>query len=80
MSQKTRKRPGSTRIGQTRRLGQTRSWIAMGTLAAYAAMGGTRSALAAAAKANGDGAPAATLTAEAIRHPFRATGRGDCGV
>lgn len=61
MSQKTRKRPGSTRIGQTRRLGQTRSWIAMGTLAAYAAMGGTRSALAAAAKANGDGAPAATL-------------------
>ncbi|HEY1806778.1 MAG TPA: TonB-dependent receptor [Terracidiphilus sp.] len=46
---------------RSRRLGQTRGWIAMGTLAAYAAMGGTRSALAAKPKADpiGNGAAAA---------------------
>src|SRR5581483_9053124 len=43
--------------------GQARGILAMGTLAAYAAMGGTRPALAAAAKTNagGGGVPAATL-------------------
>ena len=49
---KKKKRSASAKANAypSRRLGQTRGWIAMGTLAAYAAIGGTRSALAAAAK------------------------------
>jgi len=52
------------------RMGQTRGWIAVGTLAAYAAMGGTRAALAAAPKANpGGAAPEATLPLKRFNIP-----------
>jgi catecholate siderophore receptor len=63
MKQKKRKTPGGTKTGRASRLGQTRGWIAAGTLAAYAAMGGARSALAGTTKTdpNAAGAPAATL-------------------
>jgi len=57
--QQTRKK--SKRF-HARKIGQARNWIAMGTLAAYAAVGGTRSALAAGAKTNPAGdSTAATL-------------------
>ena len=45
MKQKKRS-AANKRTRNTGRMGQTRGWIAMGTLAAYAAMGGTRAALA----------------------------------
>jgi catecholate siderophore receptor len=63
MKQSTQEPLTKKKTIQARTLGQTRGWIAMGTLAAYAAMGGARSALAAGAETepNGDGAPAATL-------------------
>jgi catecholate siderophore receptor len=55
---------------QIARMGHARGWIAMGTLAAYAAMGGTRPALAAAAKANpGGAAPEATLPLKRFNIP-----------
>ncbi|HVU47461.1 MAG TPA: TonB-dependent siderophore receptor [Terracidiphilus sp.] len=57
MKQKKRK------SGTGRKIRQTRGWIAMGTLAAYAAMGGSKPALGAPAMANPAGAapPEATL-------------------
>ncbi len=57
MKQKKRK------SGTGRKIRQTRGWIAMGTLAAYAAMGGSKPALGAPAMANPAGAapPKATL-------------------
>lgn len=60
---KQKKRTTPTKRAGRRRMGQTRGWIAMGTLAAYAAMGAGRSALASAVStdANGNGIPAATL-------------------
>jgi len=63
MKQKAKKKAAGRMMGHARMFHSTRGWIAMGTLAAYAAMGGTRSALAAAAKADpsGSGTPAATL-------------------
>ena len=63
MKQKKRKIGSGSKWKQTpRRMGQARGWIAMGTLAAYAAMGGTRAALAAAPKAGpAGGSPEATL-------------------
>jgi catecholate siderophore receptor len=63
MRQRKRRVFTKMKADPARRLGPARGWIAMGTLAAYAAMGGTRSALAAAAgvNPNGSGAPAVTL-------------------
>ncbi len=63
MKQRRRKTAASRKGNPPRRLGQARGLIAMGTLAAYAVIGGTRSALAAATNAGpqGSGAPAATL-------------------
>jgi catecholate siderophore receptor len=62
MKRKTRKTPQTKRKGQAGIFGGKRSWLAMGTLAAYAAIGANRPALAAVWKAGttGDGA-AATL-------------------
>lgn len=59
------------KAGSAARLGQTRGWIAMGTLAAYAAMGSTRAALAAAPNTDpgGIGAPAATLPLKRFNIP-----------
>ena len=62
--------------------GGSRGWIAMGTLAAYAVMGGTKSALAYGEKAarrrrsRVRGKPAA----EAVQYPRGTAGRSDCGV
>jgi catecholate siderophore receptor len=63
MKQKKRKPSSKKEPVNLRRFGYTRGWIAMGTLAAYAAMGGARSALAASPKADpiGSGSPAAAL-------------------
>lgn len=71
MKQKSRRAPGKKQGRRARRLGQTRNWIAMGTLAAYAAMGGGRAALATAAKADpsGDGVPVATLPLKRFNIP-----------
>jgi len=62
MKDKTRKRAQGRNTGQTARFGNAREWVAVGTLAAYAAMGAKRPALAAVWKTdpNADGA-AATL-------------------
>jgi catecholate siderophore receptor len=63
MQQKKRGMSGKKQ-GRRPRLSQTRGWIAMGALAAYAAVGGSRTAMAATtAKADpgGNGMPAATL-------------------
>ncbi len=71
MKQKKRRSSVKRRPGRAARLGQTRGWIAMGTLAAYAAMGGTRAALAAAPRANpgSAGSPAATLPLKRFNIP-----------
>jgi catecholate siderophore receptor len=70
MKQKKRKTAAGKKTILTPRMGQARGWIAMGTLAAYAAMAGTRPALAAAAKANpGAGAPEATLPLKRFNIP-----------
>jgi len=63
MNQKKRKVSARKRPGQACKLSRTRGWIAMGALAAYAAIGGTRTAFAARTKADsaGSGAPAAAL-------------------
>lgn len=65
MKQKRRRRSGDEKAGQARnqKKGKTRGWIAMGALVAYAAMGGTRTALAAPPSRypNGDNPIAATL-------------------
>jgi catecholate siderophore receptor len=63
MKQKIRKRESKKKSAQMGRMSFTRSWIAMGTLAVYAVMGGGRSLLAAtsATNSNAEGAPAATL-------------------
>ena len=63
MKQKKQKARAPRRPRRARGFGQTRGWVAMGTLAAYAAMAGTRTALAARANADpiASGAPAATL-------------------
>ena len=61
---------GKKSMMQIARMGQARGLIAVGTLAAYAAMGGTRPALAAAAKANpGGAAPEATLPLKRFNIP-----------
>ena len=62
MKDKTRKRAQGRNTRQTARFGNAREWLAVGTLAAYAAMGANRPALAAAWKTDpsADGA-AATL-------------------
>src|ERR1700733_14615156 len=62
MKRKTRKTPPTKHKGQAGIFGSKRSWMAMGTLASYAAIGANRPALAAIWKAGtaGDGA-AATL-------------------
>ncbi len=62
MKRKTRKTPQTKRKGQAGIFGSKRSWLAMGTLAAYAAIGANRPALAAVWKTGttADGA-AATL-------------------
>ena len=54
-----------------RRLSTTRGWIAWGTLAAYAAMGGTRAAFAAKPKTDpiGSGSPAAALPLKRFNIP-----------
>ncbi|HEX4030342.1 MAG TPA: TonB-dependent siderophore receptor [Terracidiphilus sp.] len=70
MMQKKRKSGSQKKLRQTRRMGHARGWIAMGTLAAYAAMGGTRHALAAAPRANPAGAtPEATLPLKRFNIP-----------
>jgi catecholate siderophore receptor len=63
MKKVERKNVGSKKTGRGVRFGTTRGWIAMGTLAAYAAMGGAKSALGAVEKIdpNGVGAAGATL-------------------
>ena len=62
MKRKTRKTPQTKRKGQAGIFGSKRSWLAMGTLAAYAAIGANRPAVAAVWKTGttADGA-AATL-------------------
>ncbi len=57
--------------GAGRKMGQTRGWIAMGTLAAYAAMGGSKFALGAAPKVDPAGAapPEATLPLKRFNIP-----------
>lgn len=62
MRHKRQKKQEKKRSGRTIALNQTRGWIAMGTLAAYAAMSGSRPAMAASPTANPNGGlPAATL-------------------
>ena len=61
--QQKKRRTSAKKSGRRRRLSQTRGWIAMGALAAYAVAGGSRMAMASAAKSDpgGNGMPAATL-------------------
>jgi len=61
MKQMTRKRTVGRKKMRPAAFGGTRGWIAMGTLAAYTAMGGTKSAMAAVEKAD----PSASGTGEA---------------
>jgi catecholate siderophore receptor len=70
MKQKKR-RTTEKKVVKGTRFSPARGWIAMGTLAAYAAMGGTRAAMAATAKADpgGNGAPAATLPLKRFNIP-----------
>jgi catecholate siderophore receptor len=63
MKQKKRKTTLKKRYGRTRGFNRPSSWLAMGALAAYAAFGNSRPAMAAAAKTDpaAGGMPAATL-------------------
>jgi len=71
MKQRGRSKSAREKADRKRGFGATRNWIAMGTLAAYAAMGGNRPALAAAAKAdpNGEGSPVAALPLKRFNIP-----------
>ena len=71
MKQKKKKNASARKPGHARGLGYTRGWIAMGTLAAYATMGGARCALAAKAKPDpiGAGSPAAALPLKRFNIP-----------
>jgi catecholate siderophore receptor len=62
MKQRTRRAVGVKKASQKKMLGSTRGWIAMGTLAAYAAMGSTRSAVASGEKMDPGGASGAEAT------------------
>jgi catecholate siderophore receptor len=55
MKQKRQKFRANAPAKQSRRFRHTRGWIAAGTLAAYAVMGGTRQALAAAERTDPNG-------------------------
>ena len=67
--------------GKNKPLVICRGWIAMGTLAAYAAMGAARPALAAGkALPTADGVPPATPASEAIRYSCGPTGSSDRGL
>jgi catecholate siderophore receptor len=61
--QHKKRRTAGKKANRRRKLSQTRGWIALGALAAYAAMGNSRTALASEARVdpNGNGMPAATL-------------------
>lgn len=71
MKQRKKKAPAKKKSGHARRLGHPRGWIAMGTLAAYTAIGGSRSAFATSAKADptGVGSPAAALPLKRFNIP-----------
>ena len=71
MKQRRQKFRANATAKQSRPFRQTRGWIAAGTLAAYAAMGGTRQALAASPQTdpNGNAAPAATLPLKRFNIP-----------
>ncbi|MDR3750306.1 MAG: TonB-dependent receptor [Terracidiphilus sp.] len=71
MKQKIGNRAGSKKAGRVHRPNHARNWIAMGTLAAYAAMGGARSTLAATSTTdpNPSANPAATLPLKRFNIP-----------
>ena len=83
MTQKRRR----TLVGKKKSAGRgmfggTRGWIAAGTLAAYAVMGGTKSALAKGAKGDpsGTGYGRGDAAAEEVRYCGGATGWGGEGL